>query len=144
LSLARATGVRLTTDPQRIAAVLAPENARTYHDHKHLPWLNHLAVGRANAWCHVVWKPTRLRGIAGAMILAVSDGELFLRHRHAVGSHLLLRHGLPYTRMESRLLPQVPKRCIELAGYRNKVFKSDTLSAEDMTNLYSEIVALDL
>jgi hypothetical protein len=46
--------------------------------------------------------------------------------------------------VESRLLPHVPRGCVELAGYRNKVFKSDTLTAADMTNLYSELVALDL
>jgi hypothetical protein len=144
LPLGLATGVRLVTKPARIAQVLAPDDAKAYRDHAHLPWLRHLAVGKAQAWCHVVWKPTRLKSMTGAMILAVSDAELFLRYRHTVGSHLLLRHGLPYTRLESRLLPRVPRDCIELAGYRNKVFKSDTLNAEDMTNLYSEIVALDL
>ena len=137
-------GVRVVTDPERIARVLAPEDAKAYRDHRHLPWLGHIAVGRADAWCYVVWKRTRLKGIAGAWVLATSEPEHFLRYRWAFGSHLLLRHGLPYTRIESRLLPRVPKGCIELSGYRNKVFKSDTLTAADMSNLYSELVALDL
>jgi hypothetical protein len=141
---ALATGVRVVADPERIAQLLAPGDAIAYRDHRHLPWLRHLAVGKDGAYCHVVWKPRRLKGISGAMILAISDAELFLRYRYAVGSHLLLRNGLPYTRVESRLLPHVPRGCIELAGYRNKVFKSDTLTAGDMSNLYSEIVALDL
>jgi hypothetical protein len=137
-------GVQVVTDPARIAEVLAPADAKAFHDHRHLPWLRHLAVGRAAAWCHVVWRATRLKNVTGAMVLAFSDAELFLHHRLVVASHLLLRHGLPYTRVEARLLPRVPKPSLELAGYRNKVFRSDTLAPADMSNLYSELVALDL
>jgi len=135
---------RVLTDPERIERALAPEDAKAYRDHRHLPWLRHAAVGRPGAWCYVVWKPTRLKGIRGAFVLALSDPELFLRCRWALGAYLLLRHGLPYTRVECRLLPQLPKPRIEISGYRNKVFKSDTLKAEDMSNLYSELAALDL
>ena len=70
--------------------------------------------------------------------------ELFLRYRAAFGSHLLVHHGLSYTRVEARLLPRLPVLRVELSGYRNKVFKSETLTAADMSNLYSELVALDL
>jgi hypothetical protein len=137
-------GVRVVAEPDRLAAVLAPDDAKAFDDHRHLPWLHHLAVGRAGEWCHVVWRTTRLKNVTGAMVLAFSDAELFLRHRLVVASHLLLRHGLPYTRVEARLLPRVPKPSFELAGYRNKVFRSDTLAPADMSNLYSELVALDL
>jgi len=140
----RLAGSRVIADPDRLEKVLGPDDAKAYRDHCHLPWLRHLAVGRTGAWCHVVWKPTRLKGVTGAMILAVSEPELFLRCRLAIGGHLLVRHALPYTRVETRLLPWVPKPCIELAGYRSKVFKSDTLTAADMSNLYTELVALDL
>ena len=141
---ARLGGARVINDPERIAHVLAPDDAKAYQDHCHLPWLAHAAVGRAASWCYVVWKRTRLKGITGASILALSDAELFLRCRAALGSHLLVHHGLSYTRVESRLLPRLPALRVELSGYRNKVFKSDTLTAEDMSNLYSELVALDL
>ena len=132
------------TDARRIDALLAPDDAKAFRDHRHLPWLHHLAVGHGHAWCHVVWRRTRLKNVTGAMVLAFSDGALFLRHRGAVGSHLLLRHGLPFTRVEARLLPRQPKGSFELAGYRNKVFRSDTLAPADISNLYTELVALDL
>jgi hypothetical protein len=76
-------------------------------------------------------------------VLAFSDPALFLRYRLPIGGHLLLR-GCAYTRVESRLLPRVPAASVELAGFRNKVFRSDTLTESDISNLYSEIVALDL
>lgn len=140
---ARLTGVRAIDDPDRIGEVLAPEDARVFRDHRHLPWLGHLAVGRPGAWCHIVWRRTRLKSVTGGMILSFSNADMFLRYRWAVGSYLLLRHALPFTRVESRLLPRVPRPALELAGYRNKVFRSETLAEADISNLYSEIVALD-
>jgi hypothetical protein len=142
--LVRLGGIRVLSDPAQIGRLLAPDDAKAYRDHCHLPWLRHLAVGLTDAWCYVVWKRTRLKGITGAIIIALSDAELFLRYRLALGSYLLVHHGLLYTRVESRLLPRLPTLCIELSGYRSKVFKSDTLTAADMSNLYSELVALDL
>ena len=137
-------GARVVSDPEEISRVLTLDDARAYRDHRHLLWLEHLAVGRTDAWCYVVWKRTRIRGVMGARILALSDPEAFLRYHGALGSHLLVHHGLLYTRVESRLLPRLPRLRVELSGYRNKVFKSDTLTAADMSNLYSELVALDL
>ena len=137
-------GVHVVTDREDISRVLSLDDARAYRDHRHLPWLKHLAVGWRDAWCYVVWKRTRLKGVMGAHILALSDSKAFLRCHGTLGSHLLVHHGLLYTRVESRLLPRLPSLCVELSGYRNKVFKSDTLTAADMSNLYSELVALDL
>ena len=131
------------TDPDRIAAALAPEDAKVLRDHRDLPWLRHAAIGRSGAFCHVVWKPDRLKRLPGARVLAISDPELFLRHRLAFGTHLL-RRGLLYTRVESRLLPRLPRGAKEMSGFRSKVFRSDTLTESDISNLYSEIVALDL
>ncbi|HWZ71931.1 MAG TPA: hypothetical protein VN326_10720 [Casimicrobiaceae bacterium] len=142
--LVRLGGTRVLGDPAEIGRLLAPDDAKAYRDHCHLPWLRHLAVGLTDAWCYVVWKRTRLKGITGAMIIALSDAELFLRYRLALDSYLLVHYGLLYTRVESRLLPRLPTLGIELSGYRSKVFKSDTLAAADMSNLYSELVALDL
>jgi hypothetical protein len=141
--LSRLAGVRVIADPNGIEAALSASDAKVFRDHRHLPWLRHAAVGRPGAYCHVVWKPNRLRGVPGAMVLAFSDAELFLRHRRALGAHLL-RQVCLYTRVESRLLRRLPRLSRELAGFRSKVFRSDTLSEADISNLYSEIVALDL
>src|ERR1700675_4520861 len=68
----RLGGTRVIADPGRIGAVLAAASAKAFRDHRHLPWLRHVAVGRPGAFCHVVWKPNRLKGVAGAMVLAFS------------------------------------------------------------------------
>lgn len=138
------TAVRVVTNPDGIEQILSLEDRKAYMDHRHLPWLNHLAVGRPGAYCYVVYKRKLLKGIPGAFVIAVSDPQIFIRHRFALGSHLLFRRGLLFTRIESRLLPNIPVPSIELCGYRNKVFRSDTLSEACISNLYTEIVSLDL
>ena len=137
-------GVRVITDSNTIEQVLSAEDARVYMDHRHLTWLNHLAVGRPGDFCHVVYKRTQLRGLPGAFILGFSKPEQLIKYRFALGNHLLFKKGLIFTRVESRLLTKVPRPSTELAGFRNKVFRSDTLTEADISNLYTEIVALDL
>jgi len=137
-------GVRVITDSNAIEQVLSPEDAKVYLDHRHLTWLNHLAVGRTGDFCHLVYKRTRLRGLPGAFILGFSKPGQLIKYRFALGNHLLFKKGLIFTRVESRLLSRIPKPSIELAGFRNKVFRSDTLAEADISNLYTEIVALDL
>ena len=139
----RLCGMQVITDLDGIEETLSTADAKVFRDHRHLPWLRHAAVGRPGAYCHIVWKPNRLKGVPGAMVLAFSDAELFLRYRLVIGAHLL-RQGCLYTRAESRLLPRLPMLSLELVGFRNKVFRSDTLAEADISNLYSEIVGLDL
>lgn len=136
-------GLRKITRTDRIEQVLSADDAKVLRDHRWFAWLRHVAIGTPGAYCHVVWRPSTLKRIRGAYVLAFNDAALFLRYRRPLGAHLLA-HGCLYTRVESRLLPSLPRRARELAGFRNKVFRSDTLSEADISNLYSEIVALDL
>lgn len=137
-------GVHAITAPEEIGKALSGDDARVYEDHRHFPWLNHLAIGRPDDYCYVAYKKCRLRGVPGAFVLGFSSPEKFLRYRLAAGNHLLAGKGLLFTRVESRLLDRSPWPSLELAGFRNKVFRSDTLGEADMSNFYTEIVALDL
>lgn len=137
--------VRAVADPGRIPGLLPPEVAQVYRDHQRFPWLRHLALGGAGGdWCLVTYKRKRFKGLPSAEVLAVSDGELFLRRQRAFGRRVLLREGLITTRIESRLLPAHPPLAKQLLGYRDKMFRSDRLPAAAIDNLYSELVALDL
>jgi hypothetical protein len=136
--------VRIETDPDIVTQVLPPPARRLFDDHRRLPWLQQLAVGRPGAFCLVVFKRKRLKGLPSAEIIAVSDRALFTRYHRAFGRHVLLRHGMVTTRIETRLLTDVPPFAKVLSGYRPKMFRSDSLAATDIDNLYSELVALDL
>ena len=137
-------GVRVLTDGDSIAAHLPAEAARVYRDHRHLPWLSHVAVGTRGAFCHVVYKRRRLKRLPCADVLHASDPDLFLRYQRPLGHYWLTRHGLLTTRVESRFLSGRPALARQVGGYLPKMFRSDTLGGPDIGNLYSELAALDL
>lgn len=137
-------GVRVMSDPQAMGAVLPPEVRQVYSDHARFPWLYHVAVGKPGAFCYVVYKRKTLKGLPSAEVVAISDGGLFSRYLRAFGTHVLFRHGMATTRIESRLLPRRPLFAREVSGYRPKMYRSESLGENDIDNLYSELVALEL
>ena len=138
------SGIRIVTDPDNIGRVLSDENNRIFRDHRQLTWLNHLAVGGDDEFCYVAYKKCRMKGLPGAWILAFSDPVRLLDYRLALGNYLLFVHGLLFSRTESRLLHRIPRPSIELSGFRNKVFRSDSLTEADMSNFYTELFALNI
>jgi hypothetical protein len=135
-------GVRVLSDLEAIAAALSSEDAKTFADHRHLPELHHVAVGRPGAYCHVGYRRGILRRLPCAVILHISDPDLFLRYHLDLGRHLLLRRGLVTTRVEARLLPRHPRLSARVDGYYKKVFRSDTLAESDISNFYSELAVI--
>lgn len=140
--LDRAT--RILTDPNEIASVLSPVAARVYRDHLELPWLRHVAVGRDERYCHVAYKPGRVVGLPAALVVGLSDARPFLRGRLALGSHLLRHAGAMLTAVERRLLPERPAMSLERRSAQARMFRSDTLTQADISNLYTELAALDI
>ncbi len=141
---ARVSGVRVIRDRDAIQGVLAPEAASVYADHRGFPWLQHVALANAEGSCHIIFKRQQLKKLPCAAILSVSDPDLFVRHHRILGHHFLFNHGFATTRIESRFLHGLPKFSMQVHGYRSRMFRSDTLNASDITNLYSELMALDL
>jgi hypothetical protein len=135
---------RALTDVDEIAGRLPPGAAKVLIDHRKFSWLRHFAVGKAERWCHVVWKPWRLKGLPCADILYVSDPGIFIENAAASGHYLLTRHSCATTRIETRLLPFVPPRTLQLTGYRPKMYRSAHLYESQISNLYSELASLPL
>ena len=140
----RLIGAGVVSDPARIEQVLDAASAKVYRDHRHFPWLRFLALGKGDERSLVVYKRATLKNLPSAEIIGFTNPDVFLRYLPVLGCHFLLS-GMLTTRVESRLLPGKPAwPHTELTGYRNRVFRSDTLGEADIQNLYSEYVALDL
>jgi hypothetical protein len=145
LNIPRMTpGVRVEDDPERIAPLLPPQWQQVHRDHIHIPWLHRVALVTGQGSCYVVYKKKALKGLPSAEVLAVSDGDIFLRGLGRFSAYVLMRGGMLSTRIESRFLPRRPKMSRVLSGYQQKMFLSDSLSSLDIDNLYSELMALDL
>ena len=68
----------------------------------------------------------------------------FDRHRHLMQHHLLVRQGLLVSRIETRFLARAPRLAYSHRQTQPKLFKSPTLTDAQISDLYSELVALDL
>lgn len=137
-------GARVYSDPGKVESQLPEAALRSWQAHRELPWLRHAVVGRDQDWCHVVYKTVTVKRMPCAKIIGLSDAALWLRWQKPFGRHLLLRRGMLGSWVEQRLLPERPAGAIELKGYKSKMFRSDSLQAAQISNLYSELTALDL
>ena len=134
---------RLLTRPDEIAARLTGVDATVYADHRSAAAARHLVVVDGDDHCYVVFRKDRRRGLPlFATILFVSDRELFRAASGVVSSHLLLRHGAVGTLVERRVAPVSAPLTRTLAHPRPKMFKSGTLEAADVDDLYSELTCV--
>jgi len=140
----RLAGWKVLTEEAAIEAVLDDAALKVYRDHRHFPWLRFVAVGKGRDWSLVAYKRAVLKGLPSAEIIGFTNPGNVLRCLPLLGCHFILR-GMATTRVEVRLLPGLPVWPHKvLAGYRNKVFRSDALGESDIQNLYTESAALDL
>jgi hypothetical protein len=134
---------QVVSDADEIERILPREAVAVYRDHRHLPWLEHVAVGREGAFCLVVFKREPFAKLPAATVLGVSAPELFARFQPALCSYLLVNLGLLFTRVDTRLQLATPLLSLQRRGV-HKMFRSETLHESQIGNLYSELVALDI
>ena len=134
----------VVTEPVAIKALLEGAALRDYEAHAHLPWLHFAAFGPKGDACLVVYKLTRWKRMPCAQLLHVSDAGAMQRHGHRLRSHLLMKHRATFTRVEGRLLAEAPRLAIRSVRLMPKMVLSQTLQDNQVTDLYSELVALDL
>jgi hypothetical protein len=144
-SLARLLGApHATGDPVEIAALLPAAVRRDYELHRGIPWLAFVAIGPAEGACLVVYKRARWKRLPCARIIHVSDPAVLDQHLSALRHHLLMRHGLLVSRVESRFLASLPTGSFRQQRTQAKLFKSRTLTDSQITDLYSELASLDV
>ena len=141
--LSRPGRVRVTSSRRVIEATLTGDALQVYRDHADLVAARHLLVSRGDEHCHVVFRRDRRKGLPlFASILHVSHPDLFRASWRAVARHLLLRHRLPLTLAEQRVVAGRLAPSVALAAHRTKMFRSDVLEPGDVDYLYSELVCL--
>lgn len=140
---ARAGRRLVTGDPAALRRTLQGEALRIYTDHADAPAARHLLVVDGPAHCHVVFRRTRRKGLPlFAGLVYVSDPALFCRMWRPVARHLLLHHRLVATLAERRIVPGRLHPSMPLRAPRPKMFRSDSLDATQIDDLYSELVAV--
>jgi hypothetical protein len=136
-------GVRLITDPDQIPRHLSERDLEIHRDHARAAAANHLVVVSGDETCYVLFRRDRRKGLPlFASFIYVSSPTLFRITGGHVRRHLLLRHRIPFTLSELRIVGSRPRLSIMLSSPRPKMYRSPTLGAGDIDYLYSELTCV--
>lgn len=131
-------------EPSKIAAHLPDPARRDFELHRSIPWLRFLAFGMPNDTCLIAYKTSRWKRMRCARIIHISDPDAFERHRHVMQRYLLVREGMPVSRVERRFVRNEPALSLRTRRGQAKLFLSRSLPDHAIRDLYSELAALDV
>ena len=131
----------ISADPDVIESTLAGTELKLYHDHAQALAARHLVLLRGPDSCYVMYRETRIKGVPVAVILHVSDPELFHRAILPLTRYLLVRHRLPVTLAELRIIGHRPPLSFKVTSWP-KMYRSASLEPDQIDDLYSELVCV--
>lgn len=136
-------GTRVSSDPGTIRAALRGADAALYADHAGTAAARHLLLTRGGRSCYLMFRRDRRRDLPlFASILHVSDTDLLQLSWRAVTSHLLVRHRIPLTLAELRVVRGSPSWSFPLSSARPKMFRSSRLPESAIAYTYSELTCV--
>ena len=98
---------------------------------------------RGDETCYVIFRRDSRKGLPlFASIIYVSDPVALPGLGGHVRRHLLLRHRIPCTLSELRIVGSRPRLSIMLNSPRPKMYRSPTLGEGDIDYLYSELTCV--
>ncbi len=131
----------ISADPDVIESTLAGTELELYHDHAQALAARHIVLLCGADSCYVMYRETRLRGVPLAVIVHVSDPQLFHRAILAFTRHLLVRHRLLATLAELRIIGRRPPLSLKVTS-GPKMYRSADLEPDQIDDLYSEFVCI--
>jgi hypothetical protein len=132
-------GATVTSDPEAIEEVLPERDLAIYRDHRAAVGLHHLALVAGGSCCYVVLRQDRRRRLPVLTLLHAGEPELLCRHARRFGRHLLFHHRVVAFVAEERLIGCRPRPSLDDPAPATRMFLSDTLEADDVGYLYSEL-----
>jgi hypothetical protein len=137
-------GYHSTTNPDRIAEIVNPADREILQAHRCYR-CGHLLIHGRNGYCYLIFTKTKGRRTSFAHLQYISDRQVFLRQLDRIRLRLFLATGTPFVMVDSRLVKglEIP-HSREVTLSRPYVYRSETLRAEQIDNLYSEIILLGL
>ena len=117
----------ISADPAIIEGTLAGEELELFRNHVRAPAAHHLVLTRSGQSCYVMFRERWWRGLPTfAAILHVSDPDVFQRAVPPLTRHFLIRHRLPATLAERRIVRGRPPLSIRLPDPKAMVRKHDS------------------
>ncbi len=133
---------RISADPDVIERTLAGTELALYRDHAQALAVHHHVLLRGQDSCYIMYREFQHRDRPlYAVLLHVSNPDLFSRALLPLTRHLLVRHRLVATLGELRIIKYQPYLAFKLNAWP-KMYRSATLEPGQIDNLYSELVCV--
>lgn len=138
-------GDEAISDPDEIEPLLPPPEREILNGHR-LPGCGHLLLrGRAGEQCYLVYTRTMGKRFPFAHVHYLGNPQVFARNLDRVRLHLMLTLRTPLIMIDARLVADVAlPNSREVSLSVPHVFRSGSLSAAQIDNLYSELILLNL
>jgi len=134
----------LIHDPTAIEQKLDGQNLKIFRDHQPYDCFHFLLTDR-NRYCYIVYTKLRRKRIPYAHLHYISDPDLFELAYRDIRRSILSEAGGYFLLIDSRLVKNMKLPVSFCLPYRApKQYLSKTLKPEQIDNLYSELVMLNL
>jgi hypothetical protein len=131
----------ISSDPAVIEKTLTGVELHLYNDHAHALAAHHLVLTRGSQHCYVMYRKSRYRDQPVALLLHVSNPDLFRRALAPLARHLLIRHRLLAIMGELRTIGRRPPLAFTFTNWP-KMYRSASLQPGQIDDLYSELVCV--
>lgn len=130
---------KVLTEIADIRPSLTADERRIFDDHQWAPAVHHVVMQRREGHCYVLYRRDRRKGLPlFATVLYASNRTVFARGAGALAGQVGVRHRVVALLVEDRVADR-PAHAVELRRARPKMFRSQTVKAEEVDNLYSEL-----
>ena len=136
--------INLTHDLAVIEQKLEGQNLKILNDHKHYPCFHFLLTGN-DRHCYIIYTKLRRKRIQHVHLHYISDLDLFALAYRDIRKSILSHAKARFLLIDSRLVKNKKLPLSICLPYRApKQYISSTLKPEQIDNLYSELVMLNL
>jgi hypothetical protein len=132
---------RISADPDVIERTLAGTELELYHDHAQALAAHHLVLIRGQDSCYVMYREVRYHSVPAALVLHVSNPDLFHRAVIPLTRHLLVRHRVVATLAELRIIKRKPHLSFKW-NHGPKMYRSASLEPGQIDYTYSELACV--
>lgn len=137
--------VQFFQEPDQIETRLKGDDFKLFTDHQVYPNCRHLLVCHENQSCYLIFTVVENSLLSYCYIHFISDVNFFAEYSFKIRAQIAQLSRTPLILVDARLVShvQIPFT-YELPMNFTKLYKSDTLNPEQIDNLYSELILLNL
>ena len=138
------SATNLSHDSAAIEKKLEGQNLKIFNDHQKYPCFHFLLAGQ-DRYCYIIYTKLRRKRIPYAHLHYISDPDLFALAYRDIRNSILSHARAYFLLIDSRLVKDRKLPVSICLPYRApKQYRSSTLKPEQIDNLYSELVMLNL